>query len=47
MKEIEDITLRELIPQRPPFVMIDRLVSCDMVVTTTELEVREENVFVV
>jgi predicted hotdog family 3-hydroxylacyl-ACP dehydratase len=26
--------------------MIDRLVSCDMVVTTTELEVRDENVFV-
>lgn len=47
MKAIEDITLRELIPQRPPFVMIDRLLSCDMVMTTTELEVREENIFVV
>lgn len=46
MRAIEDITLMELIPQRPPFVMIDRLVSCDMVLTTTELEVREENVFV-
>ena len=47
MRAIEDITLRELIPQRPPFVMIDRLVSCDMVMTTTELEVHEGNVFVV
>lgn len=46
MRAIEDITLRELIPQRPPFVMIDRLLSCDMVVTTTELEVREDNLFV-
>ena len=46
MKAIEDITLKELIPQRPPFVMIDRLVSCDMVVTVTELEVREDNIFV-
>ena len=46
MRAIEDITLKELIPQRPPFVMIDRLVSCDLVVTTTDLEVREENVFV-
>ena len=46
MRAIEDITLRELIPQRPPFVMIDRLLSCDMVLTTTELEVREDNVFV-
>lgn len=46
MKAIEDITLRELIPQRPPFVMIDRLLSCDRVVTVTELEVRKDNVFV-
>ena len=46
MRAIEDITLRELIPQRPPFVMIDRLLSCDMVVTTTTLEVREDNLFV-
>ena len=46
MRAIEDITLRELIPQRPPFVMIDRLLSFDMVKTTTTLEVREDNVFV-
>jgi predicted hotdog family 3-hydroxylacyl-ACP dehydratase len=46
MKAIEDITLKELIPQRPPFVMIDKLVSCDMVFTVTELEVRENNIFV-
>ena len=47
MKAIEDITLKELIPQRPPFVMIDKLVSCDMVFTVTELKVREDNIFVV
>ena len=47
MRAIEDITLRELIPQRPPFVMIDRLVSSDAVFTVTELEVRPDNVFVV
>ena len=46
MRAIEDFTLKELIPQRPPFVMIDRLVSCDMVTTVTEFEVRKENVFV-
>ncbi len=46
MRAIDDITLKELIPQRPPFVMIDRLLSCDMVVTTTTLEVREDNLFV-
>ena len=47
MRALEDITLRELIPQRPPFVMINRVLSCNPVVTITELEVREENVFVV
>ena len=46
MRAIEDITLKELIPQRPPFVMIDRLLSCDMVFTATELEVRSDNDFV-
>ena len=46
MRAIEDITLKELIPQRSPFVMIDRLLSFDMVTTTTTLEVREDNVFV-
>lgn len=46
MRTIEDITLKELIPQRPPFVMIDRLVSCDPVFTVTELELRDDNIFV-
>ena len=46
MMAFKDIALKTLIPQRPPFVMIDRLVSCDMVITVTELEVREDNVFV-
>lgn len=46
MREIKDIPLNELIPQRPPFVMIDRLMSSDEVYSTTELEVREDNIFV-
>ena len=46
MSAFEDIPLKELIPQRPPFVMIDKLLSSDLVVTTTELEVREDNIFV-
>ena len=46
MRAFEDIPLGELIPQRPPFVMIDKLVSCDRVVTVTELEVCEDNIFV-
>ena len=46
MKRIEDITLNELLPQRPPFVMIDRLVSCDDVFAVTELTIRKDNIFV-
>ena len=46
MKKIEEITLNELLPQRPPFVMIDRLVSCDAVYAVTELLIREDNIFV-
>jgi len=37
--------MRELIPQRPPFVMIDKLLSFDMVFTVTQLEIRDDNVF--
>lgn len=46
MRAIQDISLKELIPQRPPFVMIDRLVSSDAVFSVTELEVRPDNLFV-
>lgn len=46
MREIKDIRLNELLPQRPPFVMIDRLLSSDAVYSVTELEVRDDNIFV-
>lgn len=46
MREIKDIPLKELIPQRPPFVMIDRLMSSDEMYSVTELEVRNNNIFV-
>ena len=35
-----------LLPQRPPMVMVDRLLHCDPVVTLTELTVREDNIMV-
>jgi predicted hotdog family 3-hydroxylacyl-ACP dehydratase len=41
----EDILL--LIPQRPPFVMIDKLLSSDENSTQTAFRVNEENVLVV
>lgn len=36
----------ELIPQRPPMVMVDRLLHCDTVVTETEFTVRENCIIV-
>ena len=35
-----------LLPQRPPMVMVDRLLHCDPVVTETEFTVREDNILV-
>jgi predicted hotdog family 3-hydroxylacyl-ACP dehydratase len=35
-----------VIPQRPPFVMIDQLINCDAISSRTMLRVREENVLV-
>ncbi|MBR3783960.1 MAG: pseudouridylate synthase [Bacteroidales bacterium] len=35
-----------LIPQRPPMVMVDRLLHCDTVVTETELTVSKDNIMV-
>ncbi len=40
------IDVLTLLPQRPPFVMIDRLMHCDPKTTVTELEVRGDNLFV-
>lgn len=45
MRAFVDIPLKELIPQRPPFVMIDKMLSFNMTVTETQLEIRVDNVF--
>lgn len=43
--QLETIDVLTLLPQRPPFVMIDRLIHFDEVVTTTQLEIRPDNLF--
>ena len=43
--EVERIDVLTLLPQRPPFVMIDRLIHYDEVVTTTCFTVKEDNLF--
>jgi predicted hotdog family 3-hydroxylacyl-ACP dehydratase len=43
--QFDKIAVLELLPQRPPFVMIDRLLYCDTAVTRTSLRVEEGNIF--
>lgn len=44
MTVIENIT--DLIPQKPPFVMVDKLLNFNEATTTTGLSIRAENIFV-
>jgi predicted hotdog family 3-hydroxylacyl-ACP dehydratase len=41
-----EIDIKTLIPQQPPFLMIDRLVHFDPVFTKTEFEIKPDNLFV-
>lgn len=45
MMDFSSLPITSLIPQRPPFVMVDRVVSCDAVDAVTEFCVREDNIF--
>lgn len=42
----QDIDIRTLLPQRAPMVMVDELISADGKSATTELLIREDNIFV-
>jgi predicted hotdog family 3-hydroxylacyl-ACP dehydratase len=44
--DFEDIDILTLLPQRSPFIMIDKLLSCDKIFTKTRLLVRGDNIFV-
>lgn len=39
-------TILKLIPQRPPMVMVDRLIYSEEVLTRSDFMIREENIFV-
>jgi len=45
MLESFEINILDIIPQKPPFVMVDRLLYCDPKMTKTTLTVREDNIF--
>lgn len=42
---LETINVLDLLPQRPPLIMIDKLVFSDEVVTITKFLVRSDNIF--
>jgi len=42
----EEINILELLPQRPPFVMVDTLTHFDKIITSTRLKVAADNIFV-
>ena len=42
----EKIDILKLIPQQPPFVMVDKMLYTEHAITKTALTVREENIFV-
>ena len=43
--ELKDIDIGEIIPQRPPFRMVDRLLSYDETVSEATLLLRPDNIF--
>jgi len=43
--DYSEIDIIKLIPQKPPFVMVDKLLYCDPKTTKTSLSVREDNIF--
>ncbi len=45
-EHISEVGILELIPQRPPFIMVDRLTYFDPMVTTSEFEIKEDNIFI-
>ena len=44
--ELEKINILDLLPQRPPFIMVDTLTHLDETTTRTRLKVRADNILV-
>ena len=42
----QDIDIRTLLPQQPPVVMVDRLLSADLMTATTAFDIRDGDLFV-
>jgi predicted hotdog family 3-hydroxylacyl-ACP dehydratase len=46
MMHIKDIDIKTLLPQQPPFILVDRLVHYDEIFTRSEFRIRPESIFV-
>lgn len=44
--KFEDINILELLPQKPPFVMVEKMLFCDLQKTKTLLTISEKSIFV-
>ncbi|MDR1543437.1 MAG: pseudouridylate synthase [Prevotellaceae bacterium] len=44
--KFETINISELLPQRPPFVMVEKLLFCDLEKTKTSFKIESGNIFV-
>lgn len=44
--KLEHIDIHELLPQREPFIMVDRLTAFDENITSTRFTIRPDNIFV-
>lgn len=43
--DFHDIPITSLIPQRPPFVMVDRVLSCNKTDAVTQFAITDDNIF--
>jgi predicted hotdog family 3-hydroxylacyl-ACP dehydratase len=46
MNNLLEIDIKDLIPQKEPFVMVEKLLHCDWEMTKTSLSIKDDNIFV-
>jgi len=44
--KFEEVNILALLPQQPPFVMVEKLLFCDVEKTKTSLSIKSDNIFV-
>jgi 3-hydroxymyristoyl/3-hydroxydecanoyl-(acyl carrier protein) dehydratase len=44
--QFKEINILDLLPQQPPFIMVEKLLFCDNITTKTSLAIKSDNIFV-